>query len=43
MNWWLNSVDAGATEGFLPFLEEEEIIPVILEIAERSSIPSVRG
>lgn len=33
----------GATEGGLPFLEEEEIIPVILEIAEQSPIPSVRG
>jgi len=33
----------GATEGGLPFLEEEEIIPVILEIAEQSSVPSVRG
>ena len=32
----------GATEGGLPFFEEEEIITVILEIAEQSSIPSVR-
>jgi rapamycin-insensitive companion of mTOR len=33
----------GATDGGLPFLEEEEIIPVILDIAEQSPIPSVRG
>jgi large subunit ribosomal protein L17e len=35
--------NVGATEGGLPFLEEEEIIPAILEIAEHSLIPSVRG
>lgn len=35
--------NVGATEGGLPFLEEEEIIPTILEIAEHSLIPSVRG
>ena len=39
----LTQLDIGATEGGLPFLEEEEIIPVILEIAEQSSVPSVRG
>jgi large subunit ribosomal protein L17e len=33
----------GATDGGLPFLEEEEIIPAILDIAEQSPIPSVRG
>ncbi|KAF8158105.1 Rapamycin-insensitive companion of mTOR, N-term-domain-containing protein [Crassisporium funariophilum] len=33
----------GATDGGLHFLEEEEIIPAILEIAEKSPIPSVRG
>ncbi|KDR82835.1 hypothetical protein GALMADRAFT_88557 [Galerina marginata CBS 339.88] len=33
----------GATEGGLHFCEEEEIIPAILEIAENSPIPSVRG
>ncbi|KAF4617458.1 hypothetical protein D9613_006099 [Agrocybe pediades] len=33
----------GATEGGLHFCEEEEIIPAILEIAENSLIPSVRG
>ena len=33
----------GATEGGLHFCEEEEIIPSILEIAENSPIPSVRG
>jgi rapamycin-insensitive companion of mTOR len=35
--------NVGATEGGLPFLEEEEVIPAILEIAEQSMIPSVRG
>jgi rapamycin-insensitive companion of mTOR len=35
--------NVGATEGGLPFLDEEEIIPAILEIAEHSLIPSVRG
>lgn len=35
--------NVGATEGGLPFLEEEEIIPSILDIAEHSPIPSVRG
>lgn len=33
----------GATEGGLPFLEEEEVIPEILNIAERSQVLSVRG
>ncbi|KAJ7644182.1 Rapamycin-insensitive companion of mTOR, N-term-domain-containing protein [Roridomyces roridus] len=33
----------GATEGGLPFLEEEEIIPTVLDIAQNSQIPSVRG
>jgi rapamycin-insensitive companion of mTOR len=33
----------GATEGGLPFLEENEIVPTILEIAETSAVPSVRG
>ncbi|KAJ7044185.1 Rapamycin-insensitive companion of mTOR, N-term-domain-containing protein [Mycena alexandri] len=33
----------GATEGGLPFLEEEEIIPTVLDIAQNSLIPSVRG
>jgi len=33
----------GATEGGLPLLEDEEIIPAIMEIAERSSILSVKG
>ncbi|KIK69496.1 hypothetical protein GYMLUDRAFT_33864 [Collybiopsis luxurians FD-317 M1] len=33
----------GATEGGLPFLEEEEIIPAVLSIANESLIPSVRG
>ncbi|TDL23281.1 hypothetical protein BD410DRAFT_858667 [Rickenella mellea] len=32
-----------ATEGGLPFLEEEEIVPAILEIAEQSPVLSVRG
>ncbi|KAN0087521.1 Rapamycin-insensitive companion of mTOR, N-term domain containing protein [Tylopilus felleus] len=39
--WAVGNV--GATEGGLPFLEEEEIIPSILDIAEHSPIPSVRG
>ncbi|KAH7885334.1 Rapamycin-insensitive companion of mTOR, N-term-domain-containing protein [Phlebopus sp. FC_14] len=39
--WAVGNV--GATEGGLPFLEEEDIIPSILEIAEHSLIPSVRG
>jgi len=39
--WAVGNV--GATDGGLPFLEEEEIIPVILDIAEQSPIPSVRG
>ncbi|KAG1808998.1 Rapamycin-insensitive companion of mTOR, N-term-domain-containing protein [Suillus variegatus] len=39
--WAVGNV--GATEGGLPFLEEEEIIPAILEIAGHSLIPSVRG
>ncbi|KAJ3553483.1 hypothetical protein NM688_g3590 [Phlebia brevispora] len=33
----------GATERGLPFLEDEEIIPAILEIAEQSLVLSVRG
>ncbi|KAF9046606.1 Rapamycin-insensitive companion of mTOR, N-term-domain-containing protein [Panaeolus papilionaceus] len=33
----------GASEGGLHFCEEEDIIPAILEIAENSPIPSVRG
>jgi len=35
--------NVGSTEGGLHFCEEEEIIPAILEIAENSPIPSVRG
>jgi large subunit ribosomal protein L17e len=35
--------NVGSTEGGLPFLEEENIIPVILETAEQSPISSVRG
>ena len=33
----------GATSGGLHFLEEEDIIPVIVEIAEQSHVLSVRG
>ena len=33
----------GAAERGLPFLEEEEIIPAILDIAEKSLVLSVRG
>lgn len=39
--WAVGNV--GATEGGLPFLEEEEIIPAVLKIAEESPIPSIRG
>ncbi|THV00832.1 hypothetical protein K435DRAFT_827891 [Dendrothele bispora CBS 962.96] len=39
--WAVGNV--GSTEGGLPFLEEEEIIPFILEIANQSLIPSLRG
>ncbi|KAJ7459908.1 Rapamycin-insensitive companion of mTOR, N-term-domain-containing protein [Mycena latifolia] len=39
--WAVGNV--GATEGGLPFLEEEEIIPTVLDIAQNSLIPSVRG
>jgi hypothetical protein len=33
----------GATDRGLPFLEEAEVIPTVLEIAEQSLITSVRG
>lgn len=33
----------GATERGLPFLEEEEIIPAILDVSERNPICSVKG
>jgi hypothetical protein len=33
----------GAASGGLPFLEEAEILPIILEIAEQSLVLSVRG
>ncbi|KAG6854116.1 hypothetical protein C0991_010280 [Blastosporella zonata] len=39
--WAVGNV--GATEGGLPFLEEEEIIPAVLAIAETSPVPSIRG
>ncbi|KAG6812566.1 hypothetical protein H0H92_002218 [Tricholoma furcatifolium] len=39
--WAVGNV--GATEGGLPFLEEEEIIPAVLAIAENSPVPSIRG
>ncbi|KAF9004644.1 Rapamycin-insensitive companion of mTOR, N-term-domain-containing protein [Cyathus striatus] len=39
--WAVGNV--GATEGGLHFLEEEEVIPAVLDIAETSPIPSVRG
>jgi len=39
--WAVGNV--GSTEGGLHFCEEEEIIPAILEIAQNSPIPSVRG
>ncbi|KAF8349461.1 Rapamycin-insensitive companion of mTOR, N-term-domain-containing protein [Amanita rubescens] len=39
--WAVGNV--GATEGGLRFLEEEDMIPVILDIAENSPIPSLKG
>ncbi|KAI9458810.1 Rapamycin-insensitive companion of mTOR, N-term-domain-containing protein [Russula earlei] len=39
--WTVGNI--GASAGGLPFLEEEDIIPVILEIAEQSQVLSVRG
>ncbi|KAG8812201.1 hypothetical protein FRC17_002142 [Serendipita sp. 399] len=33
----------GASDGGIPFLEDDEIIPVIIEIAEASPVLSVRG
>ncbi|RDB17886.1 Target of rapamycin complex 2 subunit ste20 [Hypsizygus marmoreus] len=39
--WAVGNV--GATEGGLPFLEDEEIIPAVLAIAEKSPVPSIRG
>ncbi|KAI0036452.1 Rapamycin-insensitive companion of mTOR, N-term-domain-containing protein [Vararia minispora EC-137] len=39
--WAVGNV--GSSPGGLPFLEEEEIIPAILEIAEQSLVLSVRG
>ena len=35
--------NVGATMDGLMFLEEEEIVPVIIEIAEQSPVLSVRG
>jgi rapamycin-insensitive companion of mTOR len=35
--------NAGAAEGGLPFLEEEDLIPVIVDIAQTSPVCSVRG
>ncbi len=37
------SGNVGATEGGLSCLEEEDIIPAVLDIANNSPIPSVRG
>ncbi|TRM64014.1 Rapamycin-insensitive companion of mTOR, middle domain-containing protein [Schizophyllum amplum] len=39
--WAVGNV--GATEGGLPFLEEDDIVPAVLDIAEQSPISSVRG
>ncbi|KAI0061413.1 hypothetical protein BV25DRAFT_1900415 [Artomyces pyxidatus] len=39
--WTVGNI--GSSSGGLPFLEEDEIIPVILEIAEQSLVLSVRG
>ena len=43
LGWPWTKGNIGATEGGLHFCEEYEIIPAILEIAEKSPIPSVRG
>ena len=40
---WIIQGHIGAGERGLHFLEEEEIIPTILEIAEASPIPALRG
>lgn len=39
--WAVGNV--GATEGGLHFLEEEEVIPAVLDILDKSPIPSVKG
>ncbi|ORY28003.1 Rapamycin-insensitive companion of mTOR, middle domain-domain-containing protein [Naematelia encephala] len=39
--WCLGNI--GSTSGGLPFLEEEEIIEVIVEIAERSPVLTMKG
>lgn len=39
--WTVGNI--GSSTGGLPFLEEEDVIPVILEIAEQSLVLSVRG
>jgi len=39
--WTVGNI--GSSAGGLPFLEDEDIIPVILEIAEQSQVLSVRG
>jgi len=33
----------GSTDGGVPFLEEEEIIEAIVEVAEQSPVLSIRG
>jgi hypothetical protein len=33
----------GSTDGGLPFLEDEEIVEAIIEIAEQSPVLSMRG
>jgi len=39
--WTVGNI--GSSSGGLPFLEEEEIIPIVIEIAESSLVLSVRG
>lgn len=38
-----NQGNIGSTEGGLPFLEEEDVVELVVELAERSPILSIRG
>jgi hypothetical protein len=38
-----NQGNIGATEGGLPFLEDEDIIPDLIRISEESQVLSIRG
>jgi rapamycin-insensitive companion of mTOR len=43
--WWLtlSQGNIGAAEGGLPFLEDEDVIPELIRVAEESPVLSVRG